>query len=361
MKRFSLKTLLPLKKKSQFLLFCLFVLVLLTIALVISTLAGSVAIDASVIGKIILNKLTKSELFYPTWEKNIESIVWTLRLPRIILAFTVGAGLSLCGLLMQALTKNSLADPYVLGISSGASAGAVCAILFGWFAFAGHYKVMFGATIGALLALLIAMKVATINNQITSTQLVLSGIAVSAMFSAFTNICIYHSKTGSDKINTALYWLLGSLGGATWEKMFYGLIAFTLCTIVTSFFHKSLDVLMLGDDAAATLGVNLRKIKTCIIVLSTILTGIIVSISGVIGFVGLVIPHIVRSIVGSTHRRLIPASLLVGGLFVIVCDVISRTIVSPQELSIGVVTSFFGAPFFLFLIRKSKHAFGGRL
>jgi iron complex transport system permease protein len=319
-----------------------------------------VNIDSAVIGKIIANKLTKTVIFEPTWGKNVESIVWTLRLPRIILAFAVGAGLSLCGILMQALTKNSLADPYVLGISSGASSGAVCVILFGWFSFAGNYNVMFGATIGALMALVIAMKVAAIGNRITATQLVLAGIAVSAMFSSFTNVCIYHSKTGQDKVNTALYWMLGSLGGTTWEKMFYGLIAFTVCAIVIGFFHKSLDVLMLGDDAAATLGVDLRKTKTYIIILATILTGIIVSISGVIGFVGLVIPHITRSIVGSSHRRLIPAAILVGGSFVIVCDVISRTIVSPQELSIGVVTSFFGAPFFLFLIRKSRSAFGGR-
>lgn len=334
--------------------------ILLIIMLVISTLVGSVDINAEIIGKIIVNKVTKSQVFEQTWQVNVESIIWTLRLPRIILAFVVGAGLSLCGILMQALTKNSLADPYVLGISSGASTGAVCAILFGWFSFAGGYNVMFGSTIGAVLALFIAMKVATINNRITATQLILAGIAVSALFSSITNVCIYHSKTGSDKTNTALHWMLGSLGGANWEKTLYGLISFALCVTVISFFHSSLDVLLLGDDTAATLGVNLRIIKTCIIIIATILTGIIVSISGVIGFVGLVIPHITRSIVGSVHRRLIPASILVGGFFLILCDVISRIIVSPQELSIGVVTSFFGAPFFLFLIRKSKNVFGGK-
>lgn len=360
MQKHSLKNILPLKDTPSFLVFCLLMFILLLIALVVSTLVGSVNIDATVIGKVLLNKLTNKVIFQPTWGQNVESIVWSLRLPRIILAFAVGAGLSLCGILMQALTKNALADPYVLGISSGASAGAVCAILFGWFAFAGRYNVMCGASLGAILALVIAMRAATINNRITSTQLVLAGIAVSAMFSAFTNVCIYHSKTSSDKISTALYWMLGSLGGATWEKMSYGLIAFATCTVVISFFYKSLDVLMLGDDTAATLGLDLRKTKSYIIILATVLTGIIVSISGVIGFVGLVIPHITRSIVGSAHRRLIPASILVGGFFVIVCDVISRVIVSPQELSIGIVTAFFGAPFFLFLIRKSKNAFGGR-
>ncbi len=360
MQKISLKNILPLKKRTHYILFCFSMCLLLILSLIVSTLVGSVNIDPFIIGKIIVNRISNAEVFNPNWSRNVESIVWTLRLPRIILAFVVGAGLSLCGILMQALTKNSLADPYVLGISSGASAGAVCAILLGWFTFAGNYNVMFGATIGALLALIIAMKVATINNKITSTQLVLSGIAVSALFSSFTNFCVYHTKTGSDKVNTALYWMLGSLGGATWEKMFYGLFAFFICALMIVFFHKSLDVLLLGDDAAITLGVNLRKIKSSIIILGTILTGIIVSISGVIGFVGLVIPHITRSIVGSSHRRLIPAAILVGGFFLIVCDLLSRVIVSPQELSIGVVTSFFGAPFFLFLIRKSQHSFGGK-
>jgi len=360
MRKLSIKNILPLKKKAHYAAFCFIMCGLLVAALVISTLVGSVNIDSLIVGKIIINKITNSQVFEPTWAKNVESIVWTLRLPRIILAFAVGAGLSLCGILMQALTKNSLADPYVLGISSGASAGAVCAILLGWFSFAGNYNVMFGATIGALLALVTAMKVATMNNKITSTQLVLAGIAVSALFSSFTNFCIYHVQSGSDKINTALYWMIGSLSGATWEKMFYGLIAFAVCTVTITFFHKSLDVLLLGDDAAITLGVNLRKIKSCIIVLATILTGIIVSISGVIGFVGLVIPHITRSIVGASHRRLIPASILIGGFFLILCDLLARIIVSPQELSIGVVTSFFGAPFFLFLIRKSSSVFGGK-
>ena len=213
--------------------------------------------------------------------------------------------------------------------------------------------------LGAVIALVLSMKVATINNRITSTQLILAGIAVSALF-PLSPMCLFITQKQVPTNNTALYWMLGSLGGANWAKMSYGLTAFIVCSIVIGFFHKSLDVLMLGDETAATLGLDLRRTKTCIIILATVLTGTIVSISGVIGFVGLVIPHITRFIVGSSHRRLIPASVLVGGLFLIVCDVISRVIASPQELSIGVVTAFFGAPFFLFLIRKRKNAFRGR-
>lgn len=356
----KIKEMLPLRSKAQYTAFVITMLLLLLLALVVSVLVGSVDISPEIIGKVLVNHLTGRETFEPTWNKNTDSIIWTIRMPRIILAFVVGAGLSLCGILMQALTKNSLADPYVLGISSGASAGAVSAIIFGWFSFCGKYSTMFGATLGALLALVLAMKFATINNRITSTQLVLSGVAVSALFSAYTNFGVYHSNTSTDKVKSALYWMLGSLGGATWEKMFYGMVAFIICAIIVFFFHKALDVLMLGDDAAITLGVNLHRLKFCVILLSTILTGIIVSISGVIGFVGLVIPHMTRAIVGSGHKRLIPAAVLIGGFFMIICDVLSRVVVSPQELSIGVVTAFFGAPFFLFLIRKGERSFGGK-
>ena len=360
MSKKSIRAILPLKTKNQYLSFCLIMIFLLLAAIVISVLVGSVNINPSIIGKVLTNHILKREIFIPTWEKNTESIIWTLRMPRIFLSFVVGSGLSLCGILMQALTKNSLADPYVLGISSGASAGAVCAILFGWFSFFGNYNVIVGATVGAILSLLLALRFANINNRITSTQLVLSGVAVSAIFSAITNYCVYHSNTSNDKVKSALYWMLGSLSGASWDKMFYGSVCFIVCAVVIFLFCQPLDILMLGDDVAVTLGVNLRRVKWAVILLSTILTGIIVSISGVIGFVGLVIPHITRSIVGSSHRRLIPAAVLIGGFFLIVCDVISRVVVSPQELSIGVVTSFLGAPFFVFLIRKSHKAGGER-
>jgi len=351
---------LPIKSRSGFITFCALTLALIVCALIVSALVGSVNINPGWIGKIIVNKTFGKEVFPKIWKNTDESIIWTIRIPRIILAFLVGSGLSLCGILMQALTKNSLADPYVLGISSGASAGAVFVIMYGAFSFAGSYHIMVGATIGSILAMILAMKVSMVNNRITSTQLVLAGIAVSALFTACVNVMIYYKETGSDKVKTALYWMMGSLSGATWDKMFYIASVCVVCAIVVIAFHRSLDALLLGDEAAITLGVDVRKIKICIIVLSAILTGAIVSVSGVIGFVGLVIPHITRSIVGAKHKRLIPASILLGGFFLIVCDAVSRVVVSPSELPLGVVTSLFGAPFFLFLIRKSENSFNGR-
>ena len=283
-----------------------------------------------------------------------------IRLPRIFTAIVVGAGLTLCGILMQALTKNSLADPYVLGISHGASAGAVSVIMFGYLSFLGHYGTMVGAFAGAVLSIAIALRIATIRNKVTATQLVLAGIAVAALFGAATNLMIYCVRTGSDKVKTAQYWMLGSLSGSSWEKLLYATIAFAICFVVICTMHRSLDVLLLGDDVAATVGVNTDRLKLIIIILATFLTGIIVSISGTIGFVGLTIPHITRSIVGTKHVRLIPASVLVGGTFLVIADIISRVAVAPEELPIGVVSAFFGAPFFLYLIRRSHGKMGGR-
>jgi iron complex transport system permease protein len=247
----------------------------------------------------------------------------------------------------------------VLGISSGASAGAVAVIMYGWFSFMGTFHIAFGAGLGALLSIVIAMKVSSVDNKITATQLVLAGIAVSTLFTALTNFMIYYKQSGSDKQKTAMYWMMGSLSGASWSSVIYVFVIFILCVIAIIFFTGHLDILMLGDDAATTLGLNLRFIKMGIIVLCTLLTGAIVSVSGVIGFVGLIIPHVTRSLIGPKHGRLIPAAILVGGFYMIICDLISRVIVSPGELPIGVLTTLFGAPFFLFLIRKSKSKFGG--
>ena len=328
--------------------------------MIAANLLGSVGVNPGWIVKILVNRFTNHEFFNPEWPSNKESIIWTLRAPRVMMAYVTGAGLSLCGILMQALTKNSLADPYVLGISSGASAGAVAVICYGWFQAAGAYHIMVGATLGAILAIVIAMKVSSVNNKVTSTQLVLAGIAVQAMFSAATNAILYSSTTTSDKLRSAMHWMVGSLASAAWGTTVYVLLVFVVCTLLISFFHTELDVLMLGDDTASTLGVNLRFIKLGVIIVCTALTGAIVSIGGVIGFVGLLVPHITRSIVGSVHKRLIPASILTGGFFVVICDMLARTVVAPEELPIGVITSFFGAPFFLFLIRKSRNKFGGK-
>lgn len=340
--------------RKGFFFILLITVILIGAALCVSVSMGAVDVSTPDIIKIIINKMAHREIFSPDWESKTENIIWNIRFPRVLMAFIVGAGLSLCGVLMQALTKNPMADPYVLGISSGASSGAVCVIILGWFSFMGGYSVIFGATIGAALSISLSMRIATVRGRITSTQLVLAGIATSALFTAVTNLIVYGYHTGSDKTKTALYWMVGSLSGATWSKVRYVAIVFVLTVAVILLFSKSLDVLLLGDDVAETLGVDTKKIKLVIIAASTVLTGVVVSVSGVIGFVGLVVPHIVRNLIGSKHGRLIPMSILAGGLFTMIADLISRVVIDPEELPIGVVSAFFGAPFFLYLIRRNS-------
>lgn len=332
-------------------------IVFLILSIVIAVLIGSVNIQNNWVFEIVVNHVLQREYFETLWSKSVESIVWNIRLPRVLLAAFIGAGLSLSGIVMQALTKNSLADPYILGISSGASAGAVTIIMFGFLGFLGPINILVGAFIGAIVSVVITFKFAAINGRLTSTQLVLSGIAVSALFSAITNLLIF-KESSADKVRTALFWMVGSLGSANWEYVIYIGIVFILCTAIVLILHKALDAILLGDDTAITLGVNIRLLKVIMIILCTLLTGAIVSVSGIIGFVGLVIPHIARVFVGSNHSRLMPAAILLGGLFLIWCDVFSRTIVSPEELPIGVVTAFVGAPFFLFILRKNLSSSG---
>jgi iron complex transport system permease protein len=341
-------------RNGRFWLTLLMVVALILVALTVSTTIGAVSVSAPDIAKILVNKISGGNVFEATWESKTENIIWNIRFPRVIMAFIVGAGLSLCGVLMQALTKNPLADPYVLGISSGASAGAVGVIILGWFSFMGGYSVIFGATLGAAVSICLSLGIASMKGRITSTQLVLAGIATSAFFSAVTNLIIYGFNQGSDKTKMAQYWMVGSLSGATWSTVKYVAVVAAVTVVVISLFAKELDVLLLGDDVAETLGMDTRRTKLLIIVAATVLTGVVVSVSGVIGFVGLVVPHIMRSLVGSGHRRLIPVSILAGGLFTMVADLVSRVIIAPEELPIGVIAAFIGAPFFLYLIRKGN-------
>lgn len=354
-----MKSLLPIRRKSSYTILCFVLIILLIISIIVATFCGSVMIEPRMTCQILINHLTGHQFFTPTGNLGINNIIWTIRFPRVLTAFFVGAGLTVSGILMQTLTKNSLADPYILGISSGASTGAVLVIMLNWFSFLGAFSTVFGALLGALLAIVIAIKVASSGYTITSSQLVLAGIAVSTLFTAITNFLIYCTPTDDDKVRTALYWMMGSLSNATWGTTgALGAVAL-LCICLTFLFTNMLDVLMLGDNTAITLGVSLTQAKLIIIAICSVLTGTIVAESGVIGFVGLIIPHITRGIVGPKHRRLLPAAALLGGIFVVLCDLLARTIFSPQELPLGVFTAMFGAPFFLLIIHERQERLGG--
>ncbi|WP_308644279.1 iron ABC transporter permease [Oceanotoga sp.] len=346
-------------KNSTFLFSIMALILIIILSIIITITIGPVKINPLDVWKIIINNTFNKEIFQIQWAKSIETIVWNLRLPRILMAFITGATLSFVGVLMQALTRNSLANPYILGISSGASAGAVASIILGIFGFLGYLGPSIGAFLGAILSSLIVFKIAHSGSGYSSSKLVLTGVAVSAMFSSLTTFMVYTAKDSS-KLRSAMFWMVGSVGGAKWNNILLPFLLLIISTTIMYIFNKELDGILIGEDTSKTLGINTELIRKIIIIISTLLTGFIVSLTGIIGFIGLIIPHISRQAVGSTHKKLIPFSILSGGLFLIWADTFARTAFTPEEIPIGVITSFLGAPFFLYLLRKNSYSFGGK-
>lgn len=345
------------KSARLYLLFCVGLIGALLLVTFFGLSFGSVHVELSEVWGIVSGKLTGGDL--SAFPDARQQIIWNIRVPRVLQGIIVGAGLSVAGILMQALTKNSLADPYVLGISHGASAGAVLNIMYGVFSFLGGFANALAASLGAILAISMTVGIATVKKKTSATYLVLAGMAVNALFSALTSFMIYYTRTGSDKVRSAMYWMMGSLSGASWDRVLYTFIVFAVCILVIATMTGGLDVLMLGEEVASTIGLDVPIFRRRVIIMTTILAGAIVSVSGTIGFIGLVIPHISRMIVGSNHSRLIPAAVLLGGIVITAFDLIARVLVAPEELPIGVVSALFGAPFFMYLIKRRGKELGG--
>lgn len=277
-----------------------------------------------------------------------DGIVWELRLPRILTAGAVGAGLALSGAVMQALTRNSLADPYLLGLSSGASLGAVAVLLLGI-----GVLLPVAAFVGAFAALVATLAIARAAGRITPTSTVLAGVAVSALAGALTSLVIFWTATG-DSYREILSWLLGSVAGARWPAVVISLVALAVVGIPVLARSRVLDAFAFGDTAAAALGVDVQRTRWVLLVATALLTGAMVSVSGSIGFVGLVVPHAVRLLVGPRHRTLLPVSALVGAVFLIWADTLARSVFDPRELPVGIVTAIIGAPVFALLLMRRR-------
>ncbi|WP_034551783.1 FecCD family ABC transporter permease [Carnobacterium funditum] len=289
-----------------------------------------------------------------------ENIIWQIRFPRVLLAMLTGMGLSLAGAVMQTTVQNPLADPYILGISSGASLGATFAIMigFGGTSILAQLGLSFWAFLGAVTAAFLVLLLSNVGGQVNSIKLVLSGMVLNALFTAFSNFIIYIAND-AEGIRSVTFWMMGSLAGASWSTL--PLIA-TVVLICFLFFltqERTLNIMLLGDEAAITLGVNLNFYRKLYLVIAAILTGIIVANSGMIGFVGLIIPHMIRGIVGSNHRYFLPLSVLSGSLFMVWSDILSRIILPTVELPIGILTSLIGAPLFIYIFVKKGYEFGG--
>ena len=315
--------------------------------------AGSVAVPAGDTLAILTAKLKGAE---PAADPAVTDIIWALRVPRVLLAMTAGAGLALAGVVMQASVQNPLAEPFILGIASGASVGATLAILLGTAAI--PFGVAGCAFLGAILATLAVLMLAGIHRRVSTVKLVLAGAAISALCTAVTNFIVYMAAD-AEVMQSAAFWTMGSLADAKWQSLFLPVLIVTLLSIYFLAELRTLDVLLLGEELAVTLGIDASAVRRRYMALLALLTGVLVATCGIIGFVGLVVPHLVRSFTGASHKRLLPAALLVGAIFLVASDLLARTLLPSGDLPIGIITALIGAPLFMRLLFGSGGNFGG--
>ena len=284
-------------------------------------------------------------------------IITELRMPRVILAALAGAGLSLCGMVMQAMVQNPLAEPYVLGVASGASFGAVTAIMLGGSFFLSGIGVPAGAFLGAAAATVLVFLLAGRESSAAAVRLILAGAVVSALFSAFANLVVYLAND-AEGMRSAAFWTMGSLAGARWENIWLPGIAVAGIGAFFVFQIRELNAMLLGEETAVTLGVDLAAVRRKYLLLTALLTGVIVSVCGIFGFVGLIIPHVVRALFGADHRLVLPGTVVLGAIFLMLADVLCRVILASGELPIGILTALVGAPLFMRLLFRAKKGFG---
>lgn len=342
-----------LKKIFHWKLIITYLIVSLGLTIILATTLGAAHISPFTVFKILLAKLPLiKNLITPSWTIGEATIILQIRLPRIILGMLVGAALSIAGTTMQGLFKNPMADPYIVGISSGAALGAISTIIFGLSIF-GMYTIPLMAFIGAAAAIFLVYNIASVRGKLPVSTLLLAGIAVTLFLSAIISLMMYIS---GEKLHGIVFWLMGGLWGRNWNHVMMAFPFIFLGAIIIYIFARDLNVMLLGEEPAQHLGIEVETLKKIIILSTSLITAAAVSVSGIIGFVGLIIPHAMRILVGPDHRILLPSSALVGGIFLIWADTLARTIISPIELPVGIITALFGAPFFIYLLRTRKRA-----
>lgn len=329
------------KKKRLFISLVIFTFIIALVSLTV----GSASISSFEAIRIIINYFTKVS------EGNMsEKIIMNIRAPRVLMALFTGAGLAISGVTFQGLFKNPMGDPFVLGVSSGAALGATIGLIFN-LEKNNYILITLLAFGGAIVTLMLVYNVARVGNKIPIEILLLSGIAISFLCNSLISLIMILKKEAMDKI---IYWTLGSLNTSSYKQV----LLIVPIVVLGSFFiyrrYKDLNILSMGEEDAYSLGVEVEKVKKELIIISSLIVAALVSVTGIIGFVGLIIPHIARMIVGSNHRELIPFSFILGALFLVVCDTISRVIIAPGELPVGAVTALLGAPYFIYLLWKKK-------
>ena len=328
-------------------------LALLLVVIAIATSIGSVHIPLSTTFYILVDRLPFINVVQ-TWQSAIATIILDIRLPRVILAGLVGAALATAGATYQGLFRNPLADPYLIGVAQGASLGAVIGFLLPvtW-NIAGFGLIPLLAFIGALLATVTVYLLARVGKTLPVTTLILAGVALSALLSSIVSYLIISS---GDKMHGIIFWLMGSFSLSQWSEIKIALPYVAVGTAVIIIFARLLNVMQLDEEQAQQLGVNVERLKLILLAAATLITAASVAFVGTIGFVGIIIPHAVRLIWGADHRFLLPLAVLTGAVFMILTDLVARTILAPAEIPIGVITAICGAPFFLYLLRRRKKA-----
>ncbi|WP_408956557.1 FecCD family ABC transporter permease [Natroniella sp. ANB-PHB2] len=329
------------------LMICLIAVTILGVSL------GATEISFSDVSKILINEVPVLGNFIELGDVEINQvIIFQLRLPRVLLAALVGVALATSGTAFQALFKNPMADPYIIGISSGASLGAALGMIFNIdINFLKFNTIPLFAFIGALGTTFIVYNLARNGRKVAVATLLLAGIAIASFLSAVVSLLMFFND---DSIQQIIFWTMGSLANSSWQRVEMIWIYIFVGYLIIHFLAKDLNIMLLGEESAQSLGVEVEKIKKILLLAGALLAGAAVAGSGVIGFVGLIIPHIVRLVIGPDHRILIPSSALVGASFLILADLLARGLIAPIEIPVGIITSLFGAPFFIYLLHKKK-------
>ncbi|MFF3371662.1 FecCD family ABC transporter permease [Streptomyces sp. NPDC002680] len=319
--------------------------------MVVAVSIGAVNIPVGDVWGILLHHITGRGT---TGDPALDQIVWTFRTPRVLLAALVGAGLAVVGAVLQTLVSNPLADPVVLGFSYGASLGAVLVITLGGAALGGlgGLGVSGAAFVGALAAGVLVFALGQRRGRLAPTRLVLAGVAVGYVLLSLTSfVQLLATPT---ELRTVMFWMLGSVAGAQWDQLPTVAVVVLTGTVVLTLFGRRLNALLAGDESATALGVDVDRLRAILLVVSALLTGTVIAVAGGVGFVGLMIPHLVRLTTGADHRRLLPLTALLGAVYLVLVDLLSRTLTRPNELPLGILTALLGAPFFLWLLRRDK-------
>lgn len=333
-----------LNKKQSFLT----LIIILIVGIVIATGIGAVNVPILETTKILLKNIG---IYDFDVRADLESIIFYVRFPRVIVAAIVGAALAISGAVMQGMFRNPMADPGIIGVSSGASLGAVIAIALGLTSVSMFMMPIF-ASVGAIIAVLIIYMLSARGGKIPTLTLILAGIALSTFLGAISNLIL--TEIADYQVQEYLFWSVGGLNGRRWEHVTLIIIPISICVIFLLSYARDLNILALGEEEAQAVGLNPTSIRKKLILFTAITTAMAVCVSGNISFVGLIVPHIMRIIVGSDHRILLPASALAGAIFLVFCDLIGRTVMMPSEVGVGIITSLLGAPYFIFLLSKAR-------